>query len=95
MGLYQALRRAHKIVTSLAINSHSYRKKRKKKSMCGYFRIYYFRCSHFGIPVPINEHTPRCPHPISVVSVEDSYCLPCLRRLQEMERVMMLALREL
>lgn len=96
MGPYQASRRTKKTVTSFAINSHSYRKKGKQnKTICGYSRIYFARCSHFGIPLPINERTLRCAHPISVVSVEDAFYLRCLRRLQEMERVIMLALREL
>jgi hypothetical protein len=59
--------------------------------MCGYSRIYYARCSHFSIQATINEQTPRCANPISVFSLEDAYCLPCLRWFEEIDRVMMLA----
>ena len=67
----------------------------KQKGVCGYSWIYYAKCPYFGIRVLIDEQKPRCANPISGVCLEDTYCLSCLRRSQKMERVTLLALRQL
>jgi hypothetical protein len=59
----------------------TYPEKKKKKKRAG---VAILGSTTPGTPilprvVPINEHTPRCVNPISVVSLEDAYCLPCLR----------------